>query len=673
MENTRDGFQILRIENGLPVVWSEDDRYLFNEGNHFYLYNRLGAHPCIIDGQQGCYFAVWAPNAKSVSVFGGFNDWNKESHPMRFQGGSGIWELFVPGAVHGMSYKYHVVSHHQGFQSDRADPMARYAEVAPHTASRIWDMNYEWQDAQWMGGRAKNNALDAPMSIYEMHLGSWRRVPEEEDRPLTYRELARVLPEYLNEMEYTHVEFLPVMEHPYYPSWGYQTLGLFAPTSRYGAPEDFMYLVDRLHQAGIGVILDWVPSHFPSDGHGLAYFDGTHLYEHADRRQGFHPDWSSFIYNYGRHEVQSFLISSAMYWYDRFHIDGLRVDAVASMLYLNYSRKEGEWIPNKYGGHENLEAIHFLRRLNEVLYQNFPDTQTIAEESTSWPMVSRPLYVGGLGFGMKWDMGWMHDTLQYFQNDPVHRRFHHNNLTFRMIYAYHENFVLSLSHDEVVHGKGSLINKMPGDEWQKCANLRLLFAYMFAQPGRKLLFMGAELGQYREWDFQSSLDWHLLENPLHRGIHDALRDLNHLYRTEPALHKINDNPEGFDWIDCNDSDQSVISLARKTENPEDTIVIACNFTPVVRYNYRIGLPLPGQWREIFNSDAPVYGGSGVGSPGVHSSEDFAFHARNQSMTVNLPPLGALFFKFVGNSAQSTQHDLDANRSDDPAHRSDTPL
>ena len=497
---------------------TDDDIFLFNEGSHFRLYEKLGAHPMTADGVAGAFFAVWAPNAERVSVIGDFNGWNREKHRLYQRDMSGIWEGFIPGLSHGTLYKYFIASRVDGYQDEKTDPFSFRTEIPPRTASEVWDLSYAWNDQEWMANRYRRNAMDAPIAIYEMHLGSWMRSPDEGNRFLTYRELAPKLAEYLQQMGFTHVEFLPIMEHPFYGSWGYQTIGYFAPTSRYGAPQDLMYLIDYLHQYGIGVILDWVPSHFPSDGHGLGNFDGTHLYEHASPMQGWHPDWNSYIFNYGRHEVRSFLLSSALFWLDKYHIDGLRVDAVASMLYLDYSRKAGEWIPNEYGGNENIRAIEFLRRFNAEIYKNYPDVQTIAEESTSWPMVSRPLYLGGLGFGMKWDMGWMHDTLYYTERDPIYRRYHHNALTFRSVYAFSENFVLSLSHDEVVHGKGSLLNKMPGDYWQKAANLRLLFGYMYAQPGKKLMFMGGEIAQWREWAHESSLDWHLLDPGEYVGV-----------------------------------------------------------------------------------------------------------------------------------------------------------
>jgi 1,4-alpha-glucan branching enzyme len=599
------------------------------------------------DGVKGTYFAVWAPNAESVYVIGDFNDWNKQCHPLHHKEQSGIWEAFVPNVAKGDTYKFHIISRHDGYRVDKADPFAVHTETPPKTGSVVWDRGYEWGDQDWMRERHKYNALDAPMSIYEVHLGSWMRVSEEGNRFLTYRELAPKLAEYVARTGFTHVEFLPVMEHPFYGSWGYQTTGYFAPTSRYGTPQDFMYLVDQLHQHGIGVILDWVPSHFPSDEHGLAYFDGTHLFEHSDPRQGYHPEWKSYIFNYGRHEVRSFLISNALFWLDRYHVDGLRVDAVASMLYLDYARKEGEWIPNRYGGRENIEAIEFLRQFNAEVYEQFPDVQTIAEESTSWPMVSRPVYVGGLGFGLKWDMGWMHDTLEYMSTDPVYRKYDHNKLTFRMIYAFFENFMLPLSHDEVVYGKGSLLRKMPGDDWQKFANLRLLLGYMYAQPGKKLLFMGDELGQWDEWYHEMSLSWHLLDAPLHLSLHRWVEEINRAYRSEPALYEIDNDWSGFEWIDANDADNSVVSLLRKAKDERDTMLVVCNFTPVVRRNYRVGVPKGGVWRELLNSDASQYGGSNQGNMGGVASTPIPSHGRFHSINLTLPPLSALFLKSDG--------------------------
>jgi len=629
---------------------TQDDLYLFNEGTHYRLYNRLGAHPLVVDGTSGTYFAVWAPNAAEVSVMGEFNHWDKASHALRPCGDSGIWEGFIPGVGQGNAYKYHIISRYQGYQVDKSDPLAFYNEVPPRTASIVWDLNYDWGDQQWMAMRHTNNALSAPVSIYEMHLGSWRRVPEEGQRYLTYRELAPRLAEHVTYLGFTHVEFLPIMEHPFYGSWGYQTTGYYAPSSRYGSPQDLMYLIDYLHQRGIGVILDWVPSHFPTDEHGLGYFDGTHLYEHADMRQGLHPDWNSYIFNYGRNEVQSFLLSSALFWLEKYHVDGLRVDAVASMLYLDYSRKPGEWIPNAYGGRENLAAIAFLRRFNETVYQEFPAVQTFAEESTAWPMVSRPNYVGGLGFGMKWDMGWMHDTLSYMARDPIHRTYHHNLLTFRMLYAFMENFVLPLSHDEVVHGKGSLLGKMPGDDWQKFANLRLLYGYMYTQPGKKLLFMGGEFGQWREWNHDESLAWHLCQYPPHAGLQRWMQDLNRLYRSEPALHELDMQPGGFEWIDCNDAPASVVSCLRKGQSTDDLVLVVCNFTPVPRLNYRVGAPRNGFWHEVRNSDAQDYGGSGHGNMGGVEAAPVPWHGQPYSLNLILPPLAAVFFKCPGHGS-----------------------
>src|SRR5450432_469336 len=623
---------------------SADDLYLFNEGRNYRGYRHLGAHAATFDGVSGTCFSVWAPNAKKVSVVGSFNDWNKNSHKLEPRGSSGIWEGFVPGVGKGALYKFRIVSHNHGHVGEKADPFGVYHEQPPRTASVVWDLDYQWSDAEWMKSRGPRQSLHSPISIYEVHLGSWMRIPEEGNRSLTYREAAHRLAEYAERMQFTHVELLPIMEHPFYASWGYQTTGYFAPTSRYGTPQDFMYFVDYLHQHGIAVILDWVPSHFPSDGHGLAYFDGTHLFEHSDMRQGFHPDWKTFIFNYGRSEVRSFLMSIAMFWLDKYHIDGLRVDAVASMLYLDYSRKQGEWIPNKFGGRENLEAIEFLRRFNQEVFKEHPDIQTTAEESTSWPMVSRPVYLGGLGFGLKWDMGWMHDTLEYFANDPIHRKYHHNQLTFRMLYSFQENFVLPLSHDEVVHGKGSLINKMPGDEWQKFANLRLLFAYMYAQPGKKLIFMGGEFGQVREWAHDTSLEWHVVQYPVHRGVQNFVAQVNQVYREQPALHQLDTDSAGFEWIDCNDTAASVISLLRRSRSPADEILVICNFTPVPRTEYRVGLPHGGFWREMLNSDAREYAGSGLGNLGGVQAEEIETHGRPFSVKLTLPPLAALFFK-----------------------------
>ncbi|MDO8691284.1 MAG: 1,4-alpha-glucan branching protein GlgB [Dehalococcoidia bacterium] len=627
---------------------TEEDIYLFNEGSHSRLYEKLGARAMQSDGVDGAYFAVWAPDARRVSIMGDFNHWDGSLNPLRARDSSGIWEGFIPGVSRGAVYKIHIVSRHRNFKVDKADPFALYAEVPPGTASIVWDLDYAWQDQAWTEARSRRNALDAPISIYEMHLGSWMRVPEEGDRRLTYREMAPRLAEYVKRLGFTHVEFLPVTEHPFYGSWGYQSTGFFAPTSRYGTPQDFMALIDHLHQEGIGVILDWVPSHFPTDEHGPAFFDGSHLFEHSDPRKGLHADWGSFIFNYGRNEVRSFLVSNALFWLDKYHADGLRVDAVASMLYLDYSRKPGEWIPNRFGGREDLEAIAFLRQFNQEVYKNYPDVMTIAEESTSWPMVSAPTYVGGLGFGLKWDMGWMHDTLEYLSLDPVHRKYHHNQLTFRMNYAFSENFVLPLSHDEVVHGKGSLLHKMPGDEWQKFANLRLLLGYMYAQPGKKLLFMGAEFGQRQEWDHDRSLDWSLLQYAPHAGVQAWVKDLNEAYCGQRALHEQDTEPAGFEWIDCSDSENSTLTMLRLGKTPGDTVMVVFNFTPAPRHDYRVGAPRGGYWAEILNSDAREYGGSGLGNLGLVAASPLPFHGRPYSMQLTLPPLGCLFLKSVGN-------------------------
>jgi 1,4-alpha-glucan branching enzyme len=623
---------------------TDNDLYLFNEGSHFRLYDKLGAHVVTHAGTSGTYFAVWAPDAEQVSVIGDFNGWNNRSHRLYPKGQSGIWEGFLPNIGKGTLYKYHIASRFNGYRVDKADPFSIFNEVPPKTASIVWDLDYSWGDQEWLASRRQRNGLDRPMAIYEMHVGSWRRVLAEGNRSLSYRELAPQLADYLQRMGYTHVEFLPVMDHPFFGSWGYQITGYFAPSGNYGTPQDLMALIDILHQRGIGVIFDWVPSHFPADEHGLAFFDGTHLYEHSDPRQGYHPEWKSYIFNYGRNEVQSFLISNAIFWLDHYHVDGLRVDAVASMLYLDYARKEGEWIPNRYGGRENIEAINFLRRMNEEIYKHQPDVQTIAEESTAWPMVSRPNYLGGLGFGLKWDMGWMHDTLEYMSKDSLFRRYHHNKLTFRMIYAFHENFVLPLSHDEVVYGKGSLIGKMPGDDWQKFANLRSLFGYMYAQPAKKLLFMGGEIGQWREWVHDASLDWDLLDYPFHAGLQRWVQDLNWLYRNEPALHELDCDPGGFEWIDCDDADSSVVSLIRKGKSRAAVILVLCNFTPVPRYSYRVGAPRGGQWQEILNSDAAEYGGGNMGNLGGVEAAPVGLHGRPYSLTLTLPPLSVSFFK-----------------------------
>ncbi len=626
-------------------LFTDYDIYLFKQGNHFRLYEKLGAHLMTVNNIQGAFFGVWAPNAANVSVIGDFNGWNTETHPLRVrEDGSGIWEGFIPHIKQGSLYKYHIVSKYNHYEVDKGDPYAFYWEVSPKTASIVWDLSYEWKDSAWMTNRYKSNNLQSPFSIYEVHLGSWRRVPEENNRFLTYREMADYLVKYVKDMGFTHVEFMPLMEHPFYGSWGYQTLGYFAASSRYGTPQDFMYLIDCLHQHGIGVILDWVPSHFPNDEYGLAYFDGTYLYEHAEPKKRFHPEWNSYIFNHGRYEVRAFLISSALFWLEKYHIDGLRVDAVASMLYLDYGRKEGEWVPNEYGGRENLDAICFLQKFNEIVYKNHPDIQTIAEESTAWPMVTRPTYVGGLGFGMKWNMGWMHDTLEYFSKEPIYRKYHHNQLTFSIWYAFSENFLLPLSHDEVVHGKGSLLSKMAGDDWQKFANLRLLFGYMYTHPGKKLLFMGGEFGQWQEWYHEESLHWHLLEYPHHQGIQKWIRDLNHFYRNEPALYELDFQPEGFEWIDFSNWEESIIIFVRRDKSTKDIILVVCNFTPVPRYNYRVGVPEGGFWKEALNSDAQVYGGSGHGNLGGAEAAPIPWHGKNYSLSLTLPPLGVLIFK-----------------------------
>lgn len=623
------------------------DIYLFKKGSHFTLYDKLGAHLKKINGiKEGASFSVWAPNAENVSLIGDFNNWDGNVNILKNrEDESGIWEIFMPNVRKGALYKYKIKSKFSSKSFDKSDPFAFFAEVPPKTASVLWDLSYTWGDGEWMSSRDKYNNLNAPFSIYEVHLGSWKR--NQNGGFLNYRELAVELADYIKQTGFTHLELLPIMEHPFYGSWGYQITSYFAPTSRYGCPQDFMYFVDYLHQNNIGVILDWVPSHFPNDPHGLSLFDGTCLYEHADKRLGFHPDWKSLIFNYGRYEVKEFLISSALFWLDKYHIDGLRIDAVASMLYLDYSRKDGEWIPNKYGGKENLEAIDFIKQLNETVYKNFPDVQVIAEESTAWPMVTRPTYLGGLGFGMKWNMGWMHDTLHYFSKDPIYRKHHQNELAFTFWYAFNENFVLPLSHDEVVHGKKSLLNKMPGDRWQKFANLRLLFGYMFAFPGKKLLFMGDEFAQENEWDHEKSIDWYLLNEDMHKSIYKLVTDLNNFYIKEP-LFALNDfNPNSFEWIDYNDTKNSVISFLRILKDNNLTfILVCCNFTPVPRYNYRIGVPELGTWEEVFNSDAEVYGGSGHGNFGMVNASKIKSHNYSYSISITLPPLGILFFKKV---------------------------
>ena len=625
--------------------FSPEDVYLFREGRHVKLYDKLGAHPVRSPEGIGVHFAVWAPNARSVSVIGDFNGWRKDAHPLRVrEDGSGLWMGVVPEIGPGALYKYHIVSSVAGYEVEKADPFAFRAEEPPRTASVVCDFPYSWGDGAWMRSRGRKIGLSAPVSIYEMHAGSWRRVPEQGGRWLSYRELAAVLPAYVADMGFTHVEFMPLTEHPFYGSWGYQTTGYFAPTARFGTPEDLMYLIDALHREGIGVILDWVPSHFPTDLHGLGLFDGTHLFEHADPRRGYHPEWHSSIFNYGRHEVRSILVSSALFWLERFHIDGLRVDGVASMLYRDYARPAGEWVPNSHGGRENEEAIRFLQDLNEAVYRHYPDVQTMAEESTAWPQVSRPVYMGGLGFGYKWNMGWMHDTLDYMEREPIYRKYHQGQLTFSLWYAFQENFVLPLSHDEVVYGKGSLIGKMPGDDWQKFANLRLLLGYMFCHPGKKLLFMGAEIAQWREWSHEGSLDWHLLDHAPHRGIQQLVRDLNRLYREEPALHAADPDPDGFRWADSGDWEQSVISFYRFAGPGGDPVLVICNFTPVPRHNYRLGVMREGTWKEILNTDASVYGGSGQGNLGGLETVPVGAHGQLQSLNLVLPPLALVAFQ-----------------------------
>lgn len=625
-------------------LFSDEDIYLFREGNHTRLYEKMGAH--IIDEKQsGVYFAVWAPNAERVSVLGDFNGWKPDISPLRPRDDhSGIWEGLVRDIGAGELYKFHIMSRKGHYCADKGDPFAFGWETAPRTASLVCNLDYQWQDGKWMSQRGAFNSVDSPMSIYEVHPGSWRRVPEEGGRSLSYREMAPLLADYVKEMNFTHVELLPVMEHPFYGSWGYQTLGYFAPSSRYGSPQDLMYLIDHLHQKGIGVILDWVPSHFPNDGYGLVYFDGTHLFEHMDPREGFHPEWKSCIFNYGRNEVRAFLLSSALFWLDRYHADGLRIDGVASMLYRDYARKDGEWIPNRFGGKENLEAISFLKKLNESIYREFPDVQSIAEESTSWPMVTRPVHLGGLGFGLKWNMGWMHDVLDYATKEPVHRKYHHQELTFGMLYSYSENFLLPFSHDEVVHGKRSLLERMPGDDWQKFANLRLFLGYLVAYPGKQLLFMGGEFGQRREWDHDSSLDWNLLEYPFHQGLQRWVKEVNRLYRNTPALYRKDFDPEGFEWVNCDDVENSVLSFLRKGLDSDPVILAVCNFTPVPRHNYRVGVPSAGWWEEVLNSDSRFYGGSGQGNMGGREASPVPFHGKTHSLSLTLAPLSITLFR-----------------------------
>ncbi len=625
-------------------LFTDFDIDLFKAGKHFRLYEKLGAHLLEVDGVKGVYFAVWAPSARSVSVVGDFNYWIQGDHQLQVRwDSSGIWEGFIPGIEKGTTYKYKIQSNNGGIITEKADPFALYCEHPPHTASVVWDLDYKWKDKKWMETRKEHNDLDKPYSVYEVHLGSWKR--NAEGKFLTYLELATALVDYIKETGFTHVEFMPIMEYPYDPSWGYQLVGYFAPTSRFGTPQDFMVLVDKLHEAGIGVILDWVPSHFPEDAHGLGFFDGSNLFEHPDRRKGYHPDWKSLVFNYGRNEVRAFLISNAIFWLHNYHIDGLRVDAVASMLYLDYSRNDGEWEPNIFGGRENLDTISFLKEFNEAVYSSFEGVQTIAEESTSFPMVSRPTFAGGLGFGMKWMMGWMHDTLQYFQKETVYRKYHQNDLTFGMTYVFSENFMLPLSHDEVVYGKKSIAGRMPGDEWQKFANLRLLYGYMFTHPGAKLLFMGSEFGQSAEWNFEGSLDWHLLQYDFHEGVKRAITDLNALYKTQPALYEKQFSPEGFEWINYSDHQNAVMTFIRKGNKPKDDVIVVCNFTQVVRENYRIGVTKKGKLTEIFNSDSSIYGGSGVKNPNKLTVEAFPYDGRDYSIELLLPPLSVTVYKY----------------------------
>ncbi|MFX0557665.1 1,4-alpha-glucan branching protein GlgB [Maribacter sp. CXY002] len=623
-------------------LFTEFDINLFKGGKHYRLYDKLGSHPIEFDGQKGTYFAVWAPSAKAVSVIGDFNHWNENEHNLNVRwDSSGIWEGFIPNVGVGEKYKYKIQSHNNDLWTEKADPFGRLCEHPPRTASVIWEADYQWNDEDWMGYRKEKNGLDRPYSVYEVHLGSWKR--DKENNFLSYKELAIDLVSYVKEMGYTHVEFMPIMEYPYDPSWGYQLTGYFAPTSRFGTPDEFKLLVDAFHQNDIGVILDWVPSHFPEDAHGLGFFDGSHLYEHPDRRKGYHPDWKSLIFNYGRNEVRAFLISNALFWLEQFHVDGLRVDAVASMLYLDYSREDGEWEPNMYGNNENLEAMSFIRELNQEVYASFDGVQTIAEESTAFTGVSKPVNFGGLGFGMKWMMGWMHDTLEYFKKEPIYRRHHQNDLTFSMTYAFTENFMLPFSHDEVVYGKQSLVYRMPGDEWQQFANLRLLFGYMFTHPGTKLMFMGGEFGQTSEWNFQQGLDWRLLQYKVHSGIQQFVKDLNHLYKGSPALYEKQFSPEGFQWIDYGDHENSVLTYIRKGHDEKNDLIIACNFTPVVRENYRVGIPKKGRIKELLNSDDVKYGGSGLLNTTIKSSTK-PWHGHKKSVEITIPPLGIVILK-----------------------------
>jgi 1,4-alpha-glucan branching enzyme len=654
MTETQDEKSI--TESNIPSIFSDFDLYLFGQGKEYRIYEKMGAHLRTVDGVAGTNFATWAPNALAVSVIGDFNDWRRDANPMHLRHNElGAWECFIPGVQAGAQYKYAIYSRFNNYIVDKTDPYGFAAELRPNTASIVTDIHqHGWEDGTWMEERGQHQQLNSPISIYEVHLGSWRHVPErhvegaiEEDRFMTYRELAVALAEYVKDMGFTHIELMPVSEFPYDGSWGYQVTGYYAPTSRFGTPEDFQYFVDYMHRQGIGVFVDWVPSHFPRDNHALRFFDGTHLYEYADPRKGEHKEWGTLVFDYGRSEVRNFLIANALFWLKEYHIDGLRVDAVASMLYLDYLRKPGEWVSNRYGGREHLEAVEFLRQLNEAVYSEQPGTLTIAEESTAWPLVSKPTYVGGLGFSMKWNMGWMHDMLEYMHLDPIHRRYHHNNITFSLMYAYSENFVLPLSHDEVVHVKGSLINKMPGDLWQRFANLRAFLGYMWEHPGKKLLFMGGEFGQWREWNYKESLDWHLLEppsDPRHAQLRGFVRDLNHLYTSEPALSELDDDPAGFLWIDPHDSDQSVISFMRHGKKEEDTLVCICNFTPVPRHGYRLGVPYSGEYYELINSDATHYGGSGLENKQPMPSGPIYWQSCPHSIILTLPPLATIILK-----------------------------
>jgi len=627
-------------------LFSEFDINLFKAGKHYKLYEKFGSHPIILSGTKGTYFAVWAPSAKQVSVIGDFNFWDGQEHKLNVRwDGSGIWEGFIPNVGKGNLYKYKIHSHHNNVTAEKADPYARRCEHPPNTASIVWNDTYKWKDKSWLKKRKKYNSLEAPFSVYEVHLSSWKKKIEE-NRSLSYWELATDLVDYVKEMGFTHVELMPIMEYPYDPSWGYQITGYFAPTSRFGYPEEFKYLVDKLHENDIGIILDWVPSHFPEDSHGLGFFDGTHLYEHPDPRKGYHPDWKSLIFNYSRNEVRSFLISNAIFWLDQYHIDGLRVDAVASILYLDYSREDGEWEPNQFGGNHNLDAISFLEEFNKEVYASYPDVQTIAEESTAYSGVSKPVFLGGLGFGMKWMMGWMHDTLLYFGKEPIYRKHHQDNINFSLTYAFTENFMLPLSHDEVVYGKKSILGRMPGDEWQRFGNLRLLYSYMFMHPGTKLLFQGCEFGQSEEWDFQSSLDWHLLQFPPHKGVQKLIKALNEFYKTEPALHEKQFSPDGFEWIDYNDAENSILAFIRKGKSPKDNLIIVCNFTPIPRKNYRFGVPKAGKILEVFNSDHKDFYGTGDFKKQVLTTSNKAWHSRKSSIQIKIPPLAMLAFKYA---------------------------